>query len=436
MEISTLYQIFKEYPKITTDSRNVAENSIYFALKGDKFDGNTFAIETLNKGAKYAIIDDPKYYLDSRTILVENTLRTLQNLANFHRRKLSIPFIAITGSNGKTTTKELIRCVLSEKYKVYATQGNLNNHIGVPLTILSITSDIEMAIIEMGANHPLEIKELCNIAEPDFGIITNIGRAHLEGFGGFEGVIKTKKELYDFLMAENRTVFYNSDNQILSELLTAYENKISYGNGQTSGRCRGSIIDKSVYLTTEIEDLQQIGSESKINVSTNLLGDYNFENVLAAACIGMHFNIPMLNIKNAIESYVPTNNRSQLKITDKNKLILDCYNANPSSTEAAVLNFAKINEQHKVIILGDMLELGNIAETEHLKILELLKKQTDVKVILVGKIYKSVAQSYEFSAFLDVDELNNWLQLNPMQQSFVLIKGSRGIQLEKIVPVL
>ncbi|HEY4787310.1 MAG TPA: UDP-N-acetylmuramoyl-tripeptide--D-alanyl-D-alanine ligase [Bacteroidales bacterium] len=435
MEIQALYQIFLRFPTITTDSRNIPPDSVYVALKGDKFDGNTFVAQALEKGAQFAIIDNKNYLIDDRTILVENTLETLQKLANYHRLKLGLPIFAITGTNGKTTTKELIRSVLSKKYNVWATQGNLNNHIGVPLTLLSMTADTQIGVVEMGANHPFEIEQLCKIAEPDYGLITNIGKAHLEGFGGFQGVIKTKKELYDFLMTKEGTIFYNSDNPLLAEITENWNRKISYG--PDSGiYCKGKILSANLYLKVEIEILHPQSNKNKFQVGTNLVGSYNFENILAATCAGLYFDVPVKEIQNALAQYVPTNNRSQLTNTGKNQLLLDCYNANPSSTEAAILNFSKIVSQDKIIILGDMLELGDEAESEHLKILKLLINYPETKVILVGSFYQSMAKSFGFPAFANSLELREWICENPITDSFLLIKGSRGIQLEKIIDVL
>ena len=435
MEISKLYQLFTQHPEITTDSRNVPLHSLYFALKGDRFDGNKYAGQALDKGANYAVIDNKDYFIDNRTILVENSLEMLQKLARFHRKKLGIPIIAITGTNGKTTTKELLRSVLSEKYNVLATKGNLNNHIGVPITLLSITSSTQIGIVEMGANHPFEIDQLCRIAEPDFGLITNIGKAHLEGFGGFEGVVKTKKELFDYLILNSGKIFYNADNLLLTGLVEKWEEKISYGALKPTN-CKGKVISNDPYLEVEIENISDKSDIQSALIKTNLVGEYNFENILAAACVGHYFNVPLESIKNAIESYVPANNRSQLKDTGKNKLLLDCYNANPSSTIAAIQNFSKISELNKVIILGDMLELGEDSEEEHLKILKLLKEEANVDVILVGKYYKALCQSFGFKAFSNSGELYNWLSQNPIIQSFILIKGSRGIQLEKVIDQL
>jgi UDP-N-acetylmuramoyl-tripeptide--D-alanyl-D-alanine ligase len=434
MMIENLYQLFTQYPDITTDSRNIRPGSIYVGLKGEHFDGNAFAAQALTRGAEYAVIDNSKYCIDKRTILVENTYETLSRLANFHRHKLHIPIIAITGTNGKTTTKELIREVLSQQYKVHATTGNLNNHIGVPLTLLAMSPNIEIGVVEMGANHPKEINHLCHVADPDFGLITNIGKAHLEGFGGFEGVINTKKELYDFLISKESTIFYNSDNKLLTSLLRKdYAKLVPYGIS-TGSRFIGKINSIDPHLEVTIELTHDI--KDHFTVKTNLVGEYNIENVLAAVCVGLYFNIPIKKIKSAIEAYVPTNNRSQLNNTGKNRLLLDHYNANPSSTEAAIRNFLKLEGSNKVIVLGDMLELGNESEAEHAAILKLLSGLKDIKVILVGPNYMKLAALHGFTAFLSSDDLGAWLIEHPIDQSFVMIKGSRGIHLEKIVDLL
>jgi UDP-N-acetylmuramoyl-tripeptide--D-alanyl-D-alanine ligase len=435
MNIELIYKLFTESSGITTDSRNVKPGAIYLALRGDRFDGNAFTSQALENGASYAIIDNKDYFIDNRTIIIENTLVILQKLANYHRCKLGIPIIAITGTNGKTTTKELVRSVLSQQFEVFATQGNLNNHIGVPITLLSMTSSTQIGIVEMGANHPNEIKQLCEIADPYYGLITNIGKAHLEGFGGFQGVINTKKELYDYVIARGRTIFYNSDNKILSQLLNDAGGQL-FSYGLKSGKyCKGKIIEANPYLEIEVKALTKKRAP-KISVKSQIVGDYNAENLLAAVCIGLYFNVPLHKIQTAIEGYIPSNNRSQLKITERNHLLLDYYNANPSSTEAAITNFLRLNYQNKVIILGDMLELGQEAEIEHNRILKMLINLKGIEVLLVGKYYKTIAKPYGFKAFANAEELKTWLGENPLKKRFILIKGSRGIQLEKITDQL
>jgi UDP-N-acetylmuramoyl-tripeptide--D-alanyl-D-alanine ligase len=428
MDIPFLYELFKSNPDITTDSRAVKPGSFYVALHGEKFDGNSFTKQALEAGATCAIIDNVEYYIDRRTVLVNDTLIALQELANYHRRQFNIPILAITGTNGKTTTKELIRSVLAQKYKVHATSGNFNNHIGVPLTLLSMPHDSQIGIIEMGASHVGEIAQLCHIAEPDYGLITNIGKAHLEGFGSFQGVVEAKGELYGCLVKNSGTIFINSGNKILNDLLKSSNvKKISYGENAHGDSCNGKVVSSSPYLMAEVNGAL---------ISTNLVGDYNLENVLAAACVGLHFHVPLENIVAALEGYVPSNNRSQLLNTGNNKLLLDCYNANPSSTEVAIRNFEKIREENKIVVLGDMLELGDDSEKEHSAILKQLTRLSGVKVLLVGRVYHELAAAYGFSAFLTSEELSSWLITNPIRQSYVLIKGSRGIQLEKIVSQL
>lgn len=430
MQISALYNIYIQNPSITTDSRSIVEGIMYFALKGDKFDGNTFAKEALDKGAAYAIIDNPSFKTDDRMILVDDVLTTLQALANYHRKQLDIPFLAITGTNGKTTTKELVKAVLSKKINVLATEGNLNNHIGVPLTILSIKPQHNFAIIEMGANHPLEIQTLCKIAEPSFGLITNIGKAHLEGFGGFEGVKKTKKELYDYLEENNGVIFYNADNDILTSILTSFSaRKISYGVN-TGEICTGKLAECDPFLCGRIEC-----NDSSFQLNTQLIGGYNFENVLAAVAVGKYFEVSSSSIKDAIENYKPVNNRSQLTITSNNRLFVDCYNANPSSTALSLLNFFGVKASPKLVILGDMLELGSESDEEHRKIIELLK-ENNCDALLVGPVYDSLAKNYGILSFGAVTDLNVYLNAKQYKGYTILIKGSRGIQLEKAIAQL
>ncbi len=435
MNVEELYGLYSQYPIVTTDSRKVTEGSIYFALKGDNFDGNTFATEALQKGACYAFIDNKKYLSDKRCILVDNALETLQKLAKFHRRSIKTSIVAITGTNGKTTTKELIHSVLSKKYSVQSTPGNLNNQIGVPLTLLSMTKQTEIGVIEMGANHPHEIEYLCNIAGPDYGIITNIGKAHLEGFGGYQEVINAKNELYQYIFNNNGLIFYNSDNPVLSKLLVNYSKKLSYGliNGNN---CRGIIQSNDPYLTIKVNKVIDYKYVDNCEIQTHLFGDYNAENILAACTVGMFFNISLREIHEAITSYTPNNNRSQIKQTKNNKLILDCYNSNPTSCETAIRNFNSLSGKNKTIILGDMFELGSYAEEEHKKILDLIISLKECSVYLAGNCFKSLAHEYKLIAFNTTEELKTWLTDHRLVNHLILIKGSRGNKLESIIDIL
>ncbi|PCH70924.1 MAG: UDP-N-acetylmuramoyl-tripeptide--D-alanyl-D-alanine ligase [Bacteroidales bacterium] len=429
MQLSNIYLLFKEHPIVVTDTRKIVPNSIFFALKGDNFNGNKFALAAIEKGCKYAIIDEDEYAIDDRFILVDDVLSTLQDLAGEHRRQLNIPILAITGTNGKTTTKELILEVLKQKFRTVATIGNLNNHIGVPLTLLSMNKDTEFGIVEMGANHSDEIKKLCEIAEPNYGIITNVGKAHLEGFGSFEGVIKTKKELFDFLFQNEGKVFVNADNDYLAEMLNDQE-IISYGNSE-------KVFSKAKFLQAEpylvIEIRSAIG---KLYIKTKLIGAYNFENVLAAVTVGRYFKIDEIEIKQALEEYVPSNNRSQLKKTEKNVLFLDAYNANPTSMKAAIENFAGMSRKNKVIILGDMLELGSDARKEHLDLLQLIQDQNLQNVFLVGDIFTEVNSNKQFKTFKSTSDLIAELEKTELLNQYILIKGSRGIRLEQVIEKL
>ncbi len=431
--IEKIYQLYTNNPVISTDTRNIIKNSIFFALKGDSFNGNKFAGEALEKGCAYAIIDEKEYKKDNRCILVENVLQTLQNLAKHHRKQLNIPIIGITGTNGKTTTKELIRTVLSKKYKTFATAGNFNNHIGVPLSILSINKEIEMAVIEMGANHPGEIKELCQISDPDYGIITNIGKAHLEGFGSFEGVINTKKELYDHLSKKNGNIFINTDNEILNKISNSL-NKITYGSS-INNDIIGEQINSDTYISFRWKSKN---NNAKLNdkefITTQIIGAYNFENILAAVCIGNYFNVDEKHINDAISSYKSDNNRSQL-INSSNTIILDAYNANPTSMTASISSFMDINCKTKYFILGDMLELGEYSEDEHKKIIRLLKDNNVKNAVLIGNNFHKLKNN-DFIFFNNVDECKAWLINNPIEKACILIKGSRGIKLEKLTEVL
>lgn len=428
MTLEALYQVYKAHPVITTDSRNCIPDSIFFALKGENFNGNCFATQALKAGCAYAVTDEPGHDGNERIIKVDNCLETLQQLARYHRRKLTIPVIGITGTNGKTTTKELTAAVLQKKYNVCCTQGNLNNHIGVPLTLLSITPEHDIAVIEMGANHPGEIKFLSEIAEPDFGLITNVGKAHLEGFGSFAGVIKTKTELYDFLRTRpNSQLFICHENEFLQPLSYGLQ-KIEYG---TSDKLfiTGQITGCSPYLAFEFK-LNGLTTP----VQTQLVGAYNLPNALAATAIGAYFNISSTEIQEALEAYEPRNKRSQLTQTERNTLIIDAYNANPTSMSAAIDNFKQMTVDAKVLILGDMRELGADSLKEHAHIVALLNEAAFNTVLLVGDQFCEVAGS--FTCFKTTAALNEYLASHPFTGQYILIKGSRGIQLEKCMPYL
>lgn len=427
--IEDLYQLYKKNPLITTDSRNVIKNSIFFALKGETFDGNKFAIEAINQGCVAAIVDD-KSVIHEKCYHVNNVLAALQNLANFHRIILGLRVIGITGTNGKTTTKELLNAVLSQKYKVYATKGNLNNHIGVPLTLLSLTKDINIVIVEMGANHPGEIALLSSIAEPDYGIITNIGKAHLEGFGSFEGVKNTKGELYKHIADNNGCVIYNPENEILQDLLKRYrleDKSVPYGVGLAKVEINKN--SKSPFLSVDIE--LDDDKNTSMTINTNLVGLYNFENVLAAITVGLFMNVSIESIKVALESYTPSNSRSQLVKTSKNEVILDAYNANPSSMEAAVRNFASFNNANKVVIAGEMLELGEYSATEHQRVAELIKSFNFAKTIFIGKGFKNFSDGALF--FENSRLCAEYIAENQIQSALILLKGSRGVKLETVM---
>ncbi|WP_445757627.1 UDP-N-acetylmuramoyl-tripeptide--D-alanyl-D-alanine ligase [Polaribacter sp.] len=418
MDIPQLYKIYKTHYLVTTDTRAIPTNSLFFALKGDHFNGNSFAAQALSLGARFAIIDEKAYQTDKRMILVADALQTLQDLANYHRKQLQLPIIGLTGSNGKTTTKELIHAVLQQKFKTVATKGNLNNHIGVPLTLLSMTPDTELGIVEMGANHQQEIAFLSSICEPDFGYITNFGKAHLEGFGGLEGVIKGKSELYDFIRANNKMVFVNPTDPIQM--------------------AKTSDISRILF---DMESIQFVGvnpylqlSWNGINIQTQLMGDYNFPNIVAAITLGLHFGVPIAAISKAIEGYVPQNNRSQIVKTAYNTLILDAYNANPSSMKVALESFAMLNESQKVIILGDMFELGGDSAHEHQAIADLATSLNFETLFLVGKNFHKV--SINHATFSDFESLQAQLTKQPLHQKTILIKGSRGMKLERLLEFL
>ena len=429
MTTAQIYQLFLMHPVVETDTRKIVRDCIFFALKGENFDGNRFAAEALEKGAAYAVIDEAEYYIDNRTVLVEDTLKTLQELALFHRRQFKIPVLGITGSNGKTTSKELIAAVMSTKFKVTSTQGNLNNHIGVPLTLLRITSETEFAIIEMGANHGGEIAILSALAEPDYGIITNIGKAHLEGFGSFEMIKKTKGELYEHVKSGNGIIFYNQDNPILTDLLGDYPRKVSYG-------INDAWLKGEAHLAPPYIHAYIYFSEEKSEVKTHLTGSYNFENIMAAACIGKYFKVEPRQIIKAIEGYIPQNNRSQLVERSGLKIIMDAYNANPTSMKASIESFASVFSEPKHLILGDMLELGEQSVDEHIQVLQKIQEYHFEAVFLVGPIFMQAAAPFSFRVFGQTDELAVYLKAHPIKEGAVLVKGSRGIKLEKIVEFL
>lgn len=428
-----LYEIYQSHPLVCTDSRICPSGSLFFALKGDNFDGNVFALSALEKGASYAVVDNPEYAVDERFILVEDTLQTLQDLAREHRKRLGTKIIGITGTNGKTTTKELIAAVLKQQFNTHYTQGNFNNHIGVPLTLLQLKPEHEIAVVEMGANHPGEIKVLSDIALPDYGIITNVGTAHLEGFGSFEGVKKTKAELYDFIYKNSGKIFINTGNEHLVKMaekagFTDESRMLPYQiNAELCNKLAvGNNIESSPTLQMTLET-----AEGKFETKTQLIGAYNAENVSASAAVGTYFNISNEKIKSALENYQPQNNRSQFMQTEKNKLIVDAYNANPTSMQVAVLNFASMNVPNKTLILGDMLELGSQSSIEHQKIINLIAEKGFTDVFLIGKCFQKVKS--KFINFADVNELVQFLQEKPLENRFILIKGSHGIRLEKII---
>ncbi|MGB1284746.1 MAG: UDP-N-acetylmuramoyl-tripeptide--D-alanyl-D-alanine ligase [Polaribacter sp.] len=414
MKIPSLYKLYAKHFLVDTDTRSIRKNTIFFALKGANFNGNAFAEEALKLGASYAIIDEKKYATNKNTILVKNVLKTLQELANYHRKQLNIPIIGLTGSNGKTTTKELIHVVLNKKCNTLATKGNLNNHIGVPLTLLSMTPKHEVGIVEMGANHQKEIELLTSICEPDFGYITNFGKAHLEGFGGIEGVIKGKSELYTYLHQNKKTVFVNPNDEIQVE--------------KTSGINRIDFHKNLQFL--EANPFVKLNYKNLV-IQSNLIGAYNYANIAAAITIGNYFKVADLQIKEAIENYIPKNNRSQIIETKNNKIILDAYNANPSSMKVALENFASIKEKRKVIILGDMFELGKSSQKEHQAIIDLAKDLDFENQFFVGEnFHRAESDKHQFKEY---KMLENYLKEHPLKKQTILIKGSRGMRLERIL---
>ena len=430
MKTEQLYNLFKESTGVSTDSRTVGKGQIFFALWGDNYNGNKFASEALARGALCAVIDDPIYETEN-TILVDDCLFELQALASHCRKEMNVPVLAITGTNGKTTTKELLAVILSKKFRIHYTKGNLNNHIGVPLTILSAPADTEMLIIEMGASHLGEIRTLCFIAKPEYGIITNIGTAHIEGFGSVDGVAKAKTEHYEHLRKVNGIALYNDKDPLLTEKIFRIINRAVPFSDPTGINLQVDIVPSDLNLKLIVTYLHNI-----YNISTNLFGSYNLENVRAAIATCLFLWVDIKDIVEAVENYQPANNRSQVKTTKYNTLICDSYNANPTSMQLALDSFSAIKADHKMVILGDMLELGEKSEEEHLKVLKLLQSQTAEKVILVGPVFHKISAKSGFNSFENVNNLTEFLKKEPLRGNLILIKGSRGIRLEKIYDLL
>ena len=421
MNIEALYKIFQQHPSIQTDTRKLQKGDLFFALKGPSFNGNQFAKQALDKGAAYVIADEPVSFSDERIIQVSNVLNTLQQLAKYHRNQFNIPFIAITGSNGKTTTKELIHEVLSAKYKTYTTRGNLNNHIGVPLTILQVKKDAQIAVIEMGANHLKEIASYCEYTLPTHGLISNIGKAHLEGFGSLENVKKGKGELFDHLKKHNGIAFVNKDDEAVLDLSEGIKERIFYGK---------IIAGEEVDILKD-DPFIEVAIDIDLTISTQLVGSYNLPNVLAAVALGKYFGIENELIKKSIENYSPSNSRSQLIKQGSNTIILDAYNANPGSMKAAIENFAKMQASNKILLLGDMKELGEESISEHTAIVSLIDQYNWAQVVLTGENFGAVKSKY---VHLNTsEEAAQWLKTLSPQNTHILIKGSRGLQMEKVL---
>ncbi len=421
--IEKLYKAYLDSRRVTTDSRAITPGCLFFAFKGATFDGNAFAPQALEQGAALCVISDPQYKVDERCFVVPDALATLQELAREHRRHLTIPVIGITGTNGKTTTKELVHAVLAKRYKTSATAGNFNNHLGVPLTLLSIPTDTQIAIVEMGANHPGEIADLCSIADPDCGLITNVGRAHLEGFGSFEGVVKTKTELYRHLASKKGLVFVNADNERLTQEAKGMKT-CTYGRSE-SADVRGTYVGSDPYLHFYFE----VG-DNVYNVRTHLLGAYNFDNCMAAVAVGLRFGVEPFDIKEAIEEYIPANQRSQWKETDNNNLYLDCYNANPSSMAAAIASFAEMNTgTPKVAIIGAMRELGDASIEEHCKLVQALNNCHLEHCLLIGHEFDGITLGPNMTLMHSTEEAAEWLKKAKIQGKTILVKGSNSNKL-------
>ncbi len=427
MDIQYIHSLFLKCNAVSIDTRKIEGNSLFIAIKGERFDANTFAKEALQKGAAFVIIDNSDFFIDERTILVSDSLVALQELAKFHRQYLNLPIVALTGSNGKTTTKELINVVLSQKFNTKATVGNLNNHIGVPLTLLSFNSETEIGIVEMGANHQKEIEFLCEIATPDFGYITNFGKAHLEGFGGIEGVIKGKSEMYAYLFQNNKMVFVNLEDGIQVEKSKDIK-AFTFGIDKPAADVNiGSITADPFVSVTYYET----------TIKTHLIGVYNANNINAAIAIGNYFKVDKSAIKTALESYIPENNRSQLLVKNANEIILDAYNANPSSMAVAIENFIQLDKTQKVVFLGDMFELGHESLQEHHAIVKALSNQPDLLCYFIGKdFYTNKINQPNFKFYQTFDDLSSHLQKTIFKNKMILIKGSRGMALERILEFL
>jgi UDP-N-acetylmuramoyl-tripeptide--D-alanyl-D-alanine ligase len=431
MKIQELYNLYLANRRISIDSRKPVDGDIFFALKGEKFNGNRFAKEALDKGCSYAVVDEKKYVGKNRFILVDDVLTTLQKLAAFHRKKLSIPVIAITGTNGKTTTKELLTRILAKSYLVTSTKENYNNHIGVPLTVLDIDFNTEIAVVEIGANHIGEIAALCEIAQPDYGIITNIAKAHLEGFGSLGNIKKAKSELYNYLENKHGTIFYDENNETISHLLKGRMlSKVSVGN-YIPDPCSYNLISANPFLR-----MKMTNRKKEFFINTKLIGRYNAENVKAAIRIGKFFKVEINNILKEIESYQPENNRSQFYQTSSNTLFLDAYNANPTSMKLAIEDFISLNYKNKLLILGDMFELGNDSLMEHKKILSLLKEKKVTNVFLIGEYFSKANNNPVYKTFQNTEKFLKWVKVNPVSSYYILIKGSRVMQLENVVELL
>ena len=430
MKTDQLYSLFKDSNGISTDSRTIKKDEMFFALWGTSYNGNLYAAEALEKGASVAVIDDPLYETD-KTILVDDCLFELQALATLHRKELKVPVLAITGTNGKTTTKELIAAIMAKKLRVHYTRGNMNNHIGVPLSILSAPEGTEMMIVEMGANHIGEIRTLCLIAKPDYGIVTNVGISHIEGFGSFEGVVKAKTELYEYLKKVNGIAIYDDKNQILTEKIFRIVNRAVPYSDPTGTDLVIEQLPSELNLKISAEYQHKI-----YTINTNLFGRYNIENLKAAIAAGLFLGVKITDIADAIGNYFPGNNRSQIKVTLKNTVICDSYNANPKSMANALESFTELKAENKLIILGDMLELGEKSGDEHLNILNYLKECGVTDVILVGPAFSAKAKEFGYRSFSDVANLKDFIHSKPVKGKYILVKGSRGIGLEKIYDLL